>query len=133
MREGVKQSFLSVSSVKNLNLNIDRVKYFLKLTVALTLQKKGCVPHREQSGSTYPLFNVGIVRHFNMVNIMDTVESEYSLTQHVSTILWIRWSLGIICMLCRLVSLSTPWSLVGRRVSKSILDKSKMGSGKDKR
>ena len=49
----------------------------------------------------------------------------------MSTILRIQWSLGIICMLCQLVSLSIPWSLVGRQVSKSILDKAKMGSGEE--
>ena len=85
------------------------------------------VPHKEQSFSSCFLFNVGIVPHFNTVDTLDTVESRYSWTRRMSTILWIQWSLGIICKLCRLVSLSIPWSLVGRQVSKSILDKAKMG------
>ena len=58
MCEGVKQSVLSVcmsvcqSGEKFLNLNIDRVKRFPKLTVALTLQKSDlCVPHRKQGNS----------------------------------------------------------------------------------
>ena len=44
--------FVSQSGEIFLNLNIDRVKQFPNLTVALTLQKSDlCVPHRKQSGS----------------------------------------------------------------------------------
>ena len=51
--------------------------------MAVTWQSKNnnvCVPDRDQSSSLFCisssfLFNVGIVRHFDMVNHLDTVET----------------------------------------------------------
>ena len=84
---GVKQLVLSVcrlSSEKICNLEIYRVKRLLISTI--TFKKIGaCVPDRDQSGSiprisSFFLFNIDIVRHFNTVNNLDTVEAGHMRT-----------------------------------------------------
>ena len=70
---------------KNCNLEIYRVKRLLILTITLKIFKKigTCVPNRDQSGSILPissffLFNIDIVYHFNMVNHLDTAEAGHT-------------------------------------------------------
>ena len=78
------------------------------------------------------LFNIRTVRHFNTANTLDTVESEYLRTWHISTILRIWWSPGIIYTGVpsgiRFVHTMVGW----RQVSYLILVKVKMGSGEDR-
>ena len=100
MREGVKQSVLSVcqsvsqsvsqsvcseiriftSLVPRLGLgtrlNIYYVKGLLYAAVTWQSKKNVCVPDRDQSSlllciSNSFIFNIGIVRHFDMVNLLD--------------------------------------------------------------
>ena len=77
-------SVVCLSSEKNCNLKIYRVKRLLILTI--TLKKKkicACIPDRDQSGSilrisSFFLFNIDIVRHFNTVNNSDTAEAGHT-------------------------------------------------------
>ena len=90
--EGVKQSVLSICqfvnlSVQwkknfNLNIHVDRVKRFLKLTVAHCKKSDLCVLHRKQSCSVPSAFpiNMRIVSHFNTSDMVFVDASYHGLS-----------------------------------------------------
>ena len=70
---------------KNRNLEICRVQQLLILTITLKKNKIicACIPDRDQSGSilrtsSFFLFNIDIVHHFNTVNNSDMVEAGHT-------------------------------------------------------